>query len=139
MPKTQPAVSAEPLPPRLLQDTASMFALLSATVRLHILWLLASGDRDVGTLADETGQSVATVSHHLSKLKLAGLVRARRVGKRQVYVVADTHVVEVVRLPSGNDSNHHNPPAARVMPRPPIVQCGSPRPSKDKRGNDFLI
>ncbi len=101
MPKTQPAVSAEPLPPRLLQDTASMFALLSATVRLHILWLLASGDRDVGTLADETGQSVATVSHHLSKLKLAGLVRARRVGKRQVYVVADTHVVEVVRLAIG--------------------------------------
>ena len=61
----------------------------------------ASGDRDVGTLADETGQSVATVSHHLSKLKLAGLVRARRVGKRQVYVVADTHVVEVVRLAIG--------------------------------------
>ena len=101
MPKTQPAVSAEPLPPRLLQDTASMFALLSATVRLHILWLLASGDRDVGTLADETGQSVATVSHHLGKLQLAGLVRARRVGKRQVYVVADTHVVEVVRLAIG--------------------------------------
>jgi DNA-binding transcriptional ArsR family regulator len=101
VPKTQPAASAEPLPPRLLQDTASMFALLSATVRLHILWLLASGDRDVGTLAEETGQSVATVSHHLSKLKLAGLVRARRVGKRQVYVVADAHVVEVVRLAIG--------------------------------------
>jgi DNA-binding transcriptional ArsR family regulator len=78
-----------------------MFALLSATVRLHILWLLASGDRDVGTLADETSQSVATVSHHLGKLKLAGLVRARRVGKRQVYVVADAHVVDIVRLAIG--------------------------------------
>jgi DNA-binding transcriptional ArsR family regulator len=95
------AVTAEPLPPWLLQDTASMFALLSATVRLHILWLLASGDRDVGTLADETGQSVAAVSQHLSKLKLSGLVRARGEGKRQVYVVADTHVVEVVRLAIG--------------------------------------
>jgi DNA-binding transcriptional ArsR family regulator len=78
-----------------------MFALLSATVRLHILWLLASGDTDVGTLADKTGQSLATVSHHLSKLKLAGLVRARRQGKRQVYVVADAHVIEVVRLAIG--------------------------------------
>jgi DNA-binding transcriptional ArsR family regulator len=95
------AVTAEPLPPRLLQDTASMFALLSATVRLHILWLLASSDRDVGTLADKTGQSLATVSHHLSKLKLAGLVRARRQGKRQVYVVADADVVELVRLAIG--------------------------------------
>jgi DNA-binding transcriptional ArsR family regulator len=94
-------ISAEPLPPRLLQDTASMFALLSATVRLHILWLLANGDRDVGTLADKTGQSVATVSHHLAKLKLAGLVRAQRAGKRRIYVIADTHVVEIVRLAIG--------------------------------------
>lgn len=98
MPQTHPAETGEPLPPRLLQDTASMFALLSATVRLHILWLLAGGDRDVGTLAEATGQSVAAVSHHLGKLKLAGIVRAQRVGKRQVYVVADAHVVEVVRL-----------------------------------------
>jgi DNA-binding transcriptional ArsR family regulator len=101
VPKSDSGEPSEPLPPRLLQDTASMFALLSATVRLHILWLLASGDRDVGTLADATGQSVATVSHHLGKLKLAGLVRARRVGKRQVYVVADAHIVDVVRLAIG--------------------------------------
>jgi DNA-binding transcriptional ArsR family regulator len=95
MPETH--ATADELPPRLLQDAASMFALLSATVRLHILWLLAGGDRDVGTLADMTGQSVATVSHHLGKLRLAGVVRAQRVGKRQVYVVADPRVVEVVR------------------------------------------
>jgi DNA-binding transcriptional ArsR family regulator len=102
VPNTPTDISAEPLPPRLLQDTASMFGLLSATVRLHILWLLANGDRDVGTLADATGQSVATVSHHLAKLKLAGLVRAERAGKRQIYVVADTHIVEVVRLAIGH-------------------------------------
>ena len=44
------------------------------------------------------GQSIATVSHHLGKLKLAGLVDSRRAGKRQIYVVADPHVVQVVRL-----------------------------------------
>jgi DNA-binding transcriptional ArsR family regulator len=91
----------EPLPPRLLQDTAALFALLSATVRLHILWLLARDDLDVGTLADETGQSVATVSHHLSKLKLAGLVRAHRQGKRQVYIATDPHVLAVIQLAIG--------------------------------------
>jgi DNA-binding transcriptional ArsR family regulator len=101
MPNTSPDLSAELLPPRLLQDTASMFALLSATVRLHILWLLANGDRDVGTLADSTGQSVATVSHHLAKLKLAGIVRARRAGKRQIYVMTDANVVDIVRLAIG--------------------------------------
>lgn len=92
---------AEHLPPRLLQDTAAMFGLLSATVRLHILWLLASGDSDVGTLAEHTGQSMATVSHHLGKLKLAGLVEARRHGKRQIYVVADPHIVDIVRIAIG--------------------------------------
>lgn len=92
---------AEPLPAPLLQDTASMFALLSAAVRLHILWRLADGDCDVGTLAQHTGQSMATVSHHLGKLKLAGLVEARRQGKRQVYVVADSQIVEVVRTAIG--------------------------------------
>jgi DNA-binding transcriptional ArsR family regulator len=91
----------KPLPPRVLQDTAALFALLSATVRLHILWLLADGDLDVGTLADKTGQSVATVSHHLGKLKLAGLVRAQRQGKRQVYVATDPHVLAVIRLAIG--------------------------------------
>ncbi|HZA12368.1 hypothetical protein [Mycobacterium sp.] len=35
---------------------------MSATVRLHLLWELAHCDRDVGTLAAATGQSVATVS-----------------------------------------------------------------------------
>ncbi|MDT8911932.1 metalloregulator ArsR/SmtB family transcription factor [Amycolatopsis sp. PS_44_ISF1] len=82
----------------MLQSAAGTFALLSATVRLHILWLLAEGERDVGTLAEGTGQSVATVSHHLGKLKLAGLVRSRRSGKRQIYLAEDPLVAEVVQL-----------------------------------------
>ena len=99
MPKARVAApNVEPLPARLLQDSAAIFALLSATVRLQVLWLLASGDHDVSTLAAATGQSIATVSHHLSKLKLAGLVKARRDGKRMVYVAADADVVDVVRL-----------------------------------------
>ncbi|WP_284740414.1 ArsR/SmtB family transcription factor [Amycolatopsis sp. RTGN1] len=88
----------EPLPPELLQDAAASFGLLSATVRLHLLWLLSQAEHDVGTLADATGQSVATVSHHLGKLKLAGLVRARRSGKHQIHYVDDPHVARLVQL-----------------------------------------
>jgi DNA-binding transcriptional ArsR family regulator len=106
------ASTARPLPARVLQDTASTFGLLAATVRLHILWLLASGDHDVSTLAAATDQSVATVSHHLSKLKLAGLVDVRRQGKRRVYVAADAQVIDVVvlaierRLPEADLHRH---------------------------------
>lgn len=95
----------DPLPDDLLQRIAGTFGMLSATARLHIVWLLAAGERDVGTLAAELGQSVATVSHHLAKLKLAGLVRSRRDGKRQIYLVDDPHVVEIVKLAV----QHHQP------------------------------
>lgn len=47
------------------------------------------------------GRVLPAVSQHLTKLKLAGLVRARREGRRQVYYVDDPDVVTVVRLMVG--------------------------------------
>ena len=108
-PKPPPA----PLPPELLQDAAATFGLLSATVRLHLVWLLAEDERDVGSLAEQVGQSMATVSHHLSKLKLAGLVRARREGKRQVYFVDDQHVVDIVQLAIRHHAELHDAQLSR--------------------------
>jgi DNA-binding transcriptional ArsR family regulator len=86
------------LSPEQLQTVAATFGMLAATVRLQIMWLLAAGPRDVGTLAAELDQSVQAVSHHLAKLKLAGIVHARRDGKRQIYDVADESVVDLIRL-----------------------------------------
>ena len=81
-----------------LQDTAAMFGMLAATARLQIIWLLCDGERDVGTLAAEVGQSVAAVSQHLAKLKLAGIVRARKEGRRQVYLVENSDVSDIVQI-----------------------------------------
>ncbi|HEX3781944.1 MAG TPA: metalloregulator ArsR/SmtB family transcription factor [Pseudonocardiaceae bacterium] len=93
------------LPAQLLQQVAGTFGMLAATARLQIVWLLASGERDVGTLAAEVGSTVPAVSQHLAKLKLAGLVRSRREGRRQVYLVEDLRladmVTSVVRLHQG--------------------------------------
>jgi len=100
-----------------LQDAAATFGLLSATVRLHLVWLLAEGERDVSSLAEQVGQSVATVSHHLSKLKLAGLVRARREGKRQVYFVDDQHVVDIVQLAIRHHAELHDAQLTRGASR----------------------
>jgi DNA-binding transcriptional ArsR family regulator len=85
------------LSPELLQDMAGTFGLLASTMRLHIVWVLAHGDTDVGTIAGQVGATVPTVSHHLAKLKLAGLVRSRREGRRQIYLVDDPHIVTIVR------------------------------------------
>ncbi len=86
------------LSPELLQRAAGRFGLLASTMRLHIVWLLAAGERDVGSLAEEVGGTLQAVSQHLAKLKLAGLVRSRRDGRHHVYLVDDPHVVLMVRL-----------------------------------------
>ena len=86
MPTSHPADAAICVRP--LEETAGM----SATVRLHIVWLPAAGERDVGTPAEETGQTTATVSHRLRKLKRAGFVGARRQGRRQLYILSDVRV-----------------------------------------------
>jgi DNA-binding transcriptional ArsR family regulator len=83
--------------PELLQTAAGMFGMLAATVRLHIVWILAHGERDVGSLAEEVGATAQVVSQHLAKLRLAGLVHARREGRRQVYLVDDRHLVMMVQ------------------------------------------
>jgi DNA-binding transcriptional ArsR family regulator len=86
------------LSPEVLQDAAGRFGLLASTMRLHIVWLLGHADMDVGALAEATGGSLQAVSQQLAKLKLAGLVRSRREGRRQVYVVDDPSLVTMVRL-----------------------------------------
>jgi DNA-binding transcriptional ArsR family regulator len=74
-----------------------MFGMLAASVRLHIVWLLAQGECDVGSLAEQTGVTAQVVSQHLAKLRLAGVVHARREGRRQVYLVDDPHLVLAVQ------------------------------------------
>ena len=100
--------------PEVIQDAAATFGLLSATVRLELLCALAAGESDVGTLAHRVGQSVATVSHHLGKLKMAGLVSARRAGRHQFYAVDDPYVIDMVGLAvAHHEKLRHSTPAQR--------------------------
>ncbi|CAM5389333.1 hypothetical protein SALBM311S_03686 [Streptomyces alboniger] len=92
----------------VLAQAAAAFGLLASPARLHIVWTLAHGESDVTGLAERVGGALPAVSQHLTKLKLAGLVRSRREGRRQVYFVdADEQaaVVDVVRLMVGRLSD----------------------------------
>ncbi|WP_406458295.1 metalloregulator ArsR/SmtB family transcription factor [Streptomyces sp. NBC_00876] len=88
-------------PAEVLARAAAAFGLLATPARLHIVWALAQGESDVTGLAERVGGTLPSVSQHLTKLKLAGLVRSRREGRRQVYLVDDPGVVTVVRLMVG--------------------------------------
>jgi len=62
--------------------------------RLELLDLLSQGARTVEALAHQTGQSVATTSHHLQVLRRARLVEAQKAGLYVTYRLADPHVGE---------------------------------------------
>jgi DNA-binding transcriptional ArsR family regulator len=98
----------------VLDRAAEAFGLLAAPARLHMVWILAHGESDVTGLAEQVGGALPAVSQHLSKLKLAGLVRSRREGRRQVYYVDDPGIVAVVRLMIGQLDEQETGPVRRL-------------------------
>ncbi len=81
----------------VLAEAAAAFALLSSPPRLHIVWALTQSECDVTGLAERVGGALPAVSQHLAKLKLAGLVRSRREGRRVIYLIDDDDIVVTVR------------------------------------------
>lgn len=90
------AKSSQEVQQRLFAQFARVAEGLAHGHRLALLELLAQGERDVESLAGVTGLSVASVSQHLQRLKRAGLVVARRAGRRQIYRLSSPRVSALV-------------------------------------------
>lgn len=65
--------------------------------RRRLLDLLSHHDRGVDDLARELGLSSATISHHLSLLREAGLIGMRREGRHHDFFLLATGAAEVVQ------------------------------------------
>ena len=104
----------EPTEPQLAA-AARTFALLASPVRLHVVWLAAGGVHDVSGLAERAGIGLATMSQHLSKLRLAGVITVRREGRRHIYSVEDPHVLALVE-----QIFEHIAPDGSLAPDPPL-------------------
>ncbi|GAA3856557.1 hypothetical protein GCM10022380_87590 [Amycolatopsis tucumanensis] len=89
--------AAEPSAPQIAAAAAT-FALLSSPPRLYLVWLITHGSYDVGTLAKRVGISIATASQHLAKLRLVGVVTARREGRRHLYASANSNNASARRV-----------------------------------------
>ncbi len=90
------AVNHGSVTPAQLDAAALTFDLLSVPGRLHLVWLLATEELDVTTLAERTGAAIPAASQQLAKLRAAGVVSARRDGRRQLYRVDDPHILGVI-------------------------------------------
>lgn len=81
----------------LFEQLAVIARALGSAARLELLDFLAQGERNVEELAQAAGLSVANTSKHLQQLKAAGLVEARRDGKRIHYRLSDDSALDAIR------------------------------------------
>lgn len=82
-------------------DWLALFALLSDRTRLRILYQLSRHDElHVGALCERLAQRQPAVSHHLSRLREAGVLEVRRDGKQRFYRLRSDRVGAVLRAVS---------------------------------------
>jgi DNA-binding transcriptional ArsR family regulator len=67
-----------------------VFEALADPTRRRILSMLAQRDRSAGEIAAAFEMTKPSISHHLSVLKSAGLVEARREGQSLIYTIHTT-------------------------------------------------
>lgn len=70
-----------------LEQLTALFRLLSDKTRLHILMLLAAGERNVSSICEELELPQPTVSHHLGLLRMNNIIANRRSGKQVYYAL----------------------------------------------------
>jgi DNA-binding transcriptional ArsR family regulator len=91
-------------------DLAAIGAALGEPARAKILLALVDGRSLAAShLATESGVSPPTASHHLSRLRDAGLITATSRGRHRYYALANEHVAELIES------------AARLAPPRPIT------------------
>lgn len=86
----------------------AVFKLLSDPSRLKIVLALAQdGELHVSALCDMLEQSQPAVSHHLTLMRMVGLVGFRRDGKHNYYHLASAHVRDLLEQFFADAGNGH--------------------------------
>jgi len=98
-----------------------VFRMLSDATRVRLLWVLLDGERPVNELAEAVGKGPAGVSQHLTKLRMARLVRTRRQANQIFYRIDSSHVRQLVEdaiyhaeHSSGGVPEHHRGDAQQL-------------------------
>ena len=82
----------------LLCDLGDLFRIFGDTTRIRILYALLLEDRNVGAIAELLKMEQSAISHQLKILRNAKLVSCRRVGKSNLYSLADDHVRTIIGM-----------------------------------------
>lgn len=79
----------------IIGSLSKLFKVFGDHTRIKILWALNVHELCVLDICEVLGMTKSAVSHQLSTLKEAKLVRARREGKEVYYSLDDEHVKEI--------------------------------------------
>ena len=81
---------------QIYYDLAELFKLFADKTRAQILWALSHQEMCVCDLACLLDMTKSAISHQLKSLRLANLVKYRRLGKIVFYSLADNHVKDIL-------------------------------------------
>ena len=81
---------------KLLYDLSDLFKIFGDSTRIRILYALFGAELCVGDIADALCMEQSAISHQLRILRASKLVACRRVGKNNVYYLADDHVRSIL-------------------------------------------
>ncbi len=79
----------------ILYDLSDFFKVLGDSTRIKILWALDQNELCVCDLAALLNMTKSAISHQLSSLRQANLVKYRKEGKVVFYSLADDHVKQI--------------------------------------------
>ena len=79
-----------------LRNVSDLFKEMSDVSRLRVFWLLCHCEECVTNVSDMMDMSAPAVSHHLARLRAAGLIVSRREGKEVYYRAADTRAAKLL-------------------------------------------
>jgi DNA-binding transcriptional ArsR family regulator len=95
------STTATRIDPRVFERAARVIRILGHPLRLRILELLESGERNVADLQDELEATQAAISQQLAILRSEDVVASRREGPRVYYRVIEpkvSHILDCIRL-----------------------------------------
>ena len=78
-----------------IEDLSKLFKVFGDPTRIKILWALNVHELCVLDICEVLDMTKSAVSHQLSTLKEAKLVKSRREGKEVYYSLDDEHVKEI--------------------------------------------
>jgi ArsR family transcriptional regulator, virulence genes transcriptional regulator len=79
-----------------LRPAARLLKALANERRLAILCRLSEGEVSVGALGEEVDLSMSALSQHLAKLRVDGLVKARKQSQTVYYSLASEEAAQVI-------------------------------------------